>query len=127
MKKSFTLLELLIVVIIVGVLAMIALPNFTKMIDKAKKDQAITYLKLIRTGEKIYYAGNSQYIACANTSEINSKLGVELTEDNYTFKVEGNPDITDSFKATATKKGAPMESIIIDQDGNIAYTTGGVL
>ncbi|MCM8782230.1 MAG: prepilin-type N-terminal cleavage/methylation domain-containing protein [Candidatus Omnitrophica bacterium] len=119
-KKAFTMLELLITVIVIGILATIAIPNFSKMVDKAKEEQAITYLRLIRSGEKIYYAGNSTYIACADAGEIKSNLGVEVTEQNYTFRVEGNPDIVDTFIATATKRNS-TETITIDQDGNIAH------
>ena len=122
MKTAFTLLELLIVIVIVGVLATIALPNFNKMIDKAKADQAVTYLKVIRSGEKIYYAGNSAYIACANAAEIKSNLGAEITEDSYTFTVTGNPNISNSFIATAASK-SDATTIILNQDGNWSGTS----
>ena len=54
-KIGFTLTELLIVVIIVGILATLALPMLVKTLEKAKLGEAATNLNLIRTGEKIYF------------------------------------------------------------------------
>lgn len=124
MKRAFTLVELLIVIVIVGVLATIALPNFTKTVEKAKADQAITYLKVIRTGEKIYYANNSTYAACANLGELKSKLGAEVTEENYTFVVAvgATGSIADSFLATATRK-TDSATITLNQDGGWGGTS----
>ncbi|MFC1667271.1 type IV pilin protein [Candidatus Omnitrophota bacterium] len=52
---GFTLTELLIVVVIIGVLATLALPMLVKTIEKAKIGEAISNLNLIRTGQKIYF------------------------------------------------------------------------
>ena len=134
MKKAFTLIELLIVVVIIGILAGIAVPNFTKMVEKAKAEQEATYLRVIRTGEKIYWANNSTYIACANAAGIKTNLGAEVTTENYTFAVAagtgtlpggGAEDITNSFHATATRK-SDNTTIILDQDGAWSGTSAYV-
>ncbi|MEI8175533.1 MAG: prepilin-type N-terminal cleavage/methylation domain-containing protein [Candidatus Omnitrophota bacterium] len=126
MKKAFTLIELMIVLIIVGVLASITLPKFTSTIDKAKADQATTYLKVIRTGERIYYTNNYTYVACADAAAIKANLGVEVTTDSYGFAVVLNPNDPSLFSVTATKNGsteAVYQKIFIDQDGRISKQT----
>ncbi|NQT46531.1 MAG: prepilin-type N-terminal cleavage/methylation domain-containing protein [Candidatus Omnitrophica bacterium] len=55
MKKSFTLIELLIVVLIVGILATVALPQYTKVVNKAKWAEAVSMLGTIRKMALIYY------------------------------------------------------------------------
>ena len=50
-KIGFTLTELLIVVIIIGIVGTLALPMLVKTIEKAKLGEAGSNLNLIRTGE----------------------------------------------------------------------------
>ncbi|MBI4335499.1 MAG: prepilin-type N-terminal cleavage/methylation domain-containing protein [Candidatus Omnitrophica bacterium] len=116
MRKGFTLLELLVVIVIIGILASIAIPNYQGMVEKSKADQAKTYLKVIRTGEKIYYANNTSYTACGGAVDIKSKLGAEITEENYTFSVTSSAETT--FLATAARN-SDGKTITIDQDGAI--------
>ena len=54
-KTGFTLTELLIVVIIIGIVGTLSLPMLVKTIEKAKLGEAASNLNLIRTGEKIYF------------------------------------------------------------------------
>lgn len=120
MKRGFTLVELLIVLVIIGILASVAVPNYTRMVERAKAEQAVTYLKVIRTGEKIYYASNVSYTACANIGEIKSRLGAEVTDEHYLFSVTSNPST--SFLATAKRK-TDNTTITLDQDNNYGGTS----
>lgn len=123
MKNGFSLAELLIVVVIMGILGGIALPNFQKTVEKAKVNQAASYLRAIRTGEMLFRAGNETgtYTNCADETAIQNSLKVALTTDNWNFLVtEAN---TTHFKAQANSKGG-LGSLWIIANGSFDATAG---
>lgn len=61
MRKSFTLVELLIVVLIVGILATVALPQYQKVIARAKEAEALTNLGHILMAQNLYYVEHGDY------------------------------------------------------------------
>ena len=60
-RKGFTLIELLIVVAIIGILAAIAIPQFSAYRAKAYNSAATSDLKNSKTGLESYYADNQIY------------------------------------------------------------------
>jgi len=60
-RKGFTLIELLIVVAIIGILAAIAIPQFSSYRQKAYNSAATSDLKNIKTGFESFMADNQQY------------------------------------------------------------------
>ena len=72
MKKGFTLLELLVVVIVIALLATFAIPQYLKAVERTKVSKARAHLKLLEKAEIMYRADNDTYLAIAFLAPIDS-------------------------------------------------------
>ena len=70
--QAFTLIELLVVVLIIGILAAVALPQYQKAVEKSRATQAITLLKSAYQAAEAYQLANGSWPASFD------ELGIEI-------------------------------------------------
>ncbi len=70
--QGFTLIELLVVVLIIGILASIALPQYTKAVERARTTEAIEKLSSLTKGVKLFYMENDRFPQ--NLADINNMV-----------------------------------------------------
>ncbi len=131
MKRGFTLIELIIVIIIIGVLATLAVPQYLKSTERAKVAKAKHAMGIIAQAEKMYRAQNDTYIDIgANAADANLGAFTELAD------IDNDPDwaytteniTTNTFTVRATRENGSMtgSSITITEAG-VWDETGFVL
>ena len=85
-KKAFTLTELLVVVIVIGVLSAVVLPKFNKVIETRKTTEAEEMMAAVRTEQERRCSLDKNYTtdaAAVNLASLNTK------NFNYTLKNTG--------------------------------------
>ena len=85
MKKAFTLIELLVVVLIIGILAAIALPQYRLAVEKSRAAEAIVGVQTWYHAMQRYHLANGSYPA--NLTSAIEDMDVQLpTPKNFTFR-----------------------------------------
>jgi len=116
-SKGFTLLELMIVVVIIGILASIAIPKFGNSKQRAYITSVKSDLRNLVTAEESYFADYVVYTGTFTTASFNASPGV-------TVVISGASGT--GWSATGVHSGAPSNTCSIYMgDATIAGQAAG--
>ena len=125
-KKGFTLLEMLVVVLIIGILAAIALPQYKNAVRKARVAEAqITLRAIIDATDRAILANTDTEDVYAIYSAID--VDVEKDTKNWSFTLEecidGGTKLPGCYADARPKweSGYSIEFYSVNYDGGSAY------
>ncbi len=118
--RAFSLTELLVVLVIIGILVLIALPNLMPLISRAKATEAQQQLVFLHSLEQSYFYTHSRY--SSDLDELGFEQAKLVTDDgNANYRIEIIEATETGFKAQAVSvvdfdKDGEFNTWEIDQD-----------
>ena len=114
-SKGFTLLELLVVVLIIGILAAIALPQYKRTVEKARMTEAVTVVEAIARANDRYYLVHGKYTRDINNLDLDFE-GEDCKENGMAAKC------SKYFRFLASNHSGEQSKIAISLRKNYHYS-----
>jgi type IV pilus assembly protein PilE len=123
--KAYTLTEILVVLVIIGILVLLALPNLLPLITKAKSTEAKVQLEHLYTLQRNYFFEKSKYTSDLNEiGYIQEKLSSDNKDGRANYRIEVVQSSPTAFVGRATavadfNGNGTFNVWEIDQDKNL--------
>jgi type IV pilus assembly protein PilE len=135
LPRGFTLIELMIVVVIIGILAAVAMPAYTRYVQKGRRTDAKTALLDLAAREEKYFATYNQYattLAALNyTTIVNGVVPINSSGASYYNLALSPGSSSTAFSASAAPTNAQQTdtcgTYTIDNFGTQGNSTGTAL
>ena len=125
-RNGFTLVELAVVIVIIGVLAAFGVPRFLKSVERSKAAEAFAYLAAVRSSQERYQAQNGSYASAVDALDLKMSAPKYFTVGDVAAGASSS--LQDSWTLTLTRTGASAGygayTVIFTQDGYDSTNSG---
>ncbi|MBO5910977.1 MAG: pilin [Elusimicrobiaceae bacterium] len=136
-KQAFTLIELLVVVLIIGILAAVAVPQYQKAVFKAHMTEAMTNLKTLANAVKVCELAHNGKVSrsdgnpCVEPENLDIELGQTLEKNHFEtddFIYQVDRDNFSSLDTISTAMGLKYNvCLCLHDDGSMAVSQGNCI
>ena len=125
-RKGFTLVELAVVIVIIGVLAAFGVPRFLKSVERSKAAEAFAYLAAVRSSQERFQAQNGTY--ASTITDLDIKVSTPKYFTVQAIAAGGTGSLQDSWTLTLKRTGASAGygdyTVVFTQDGYDSANSG---
>ena len=109
-ESGFTLIEVLIAVVLVGILSAVAIPSYSSYVMRGRLTEAFTTLSAMQPKAEEFWSNNRTYVG----------LPLPAASANFSYTLDATAS---SYTVSATGSGSTASFVFtIDQNGNRATT-----